>query len=129
MGKAFEKQIKTIKNQGKKQVDALKDLKPKEQTKAIADKSVEDLLTEKETYNRLLNERRNEIQEISEKLDYNNLTYFFKDSRIPSINFIKFKGPMGLFKNIKNGDISLKKSRRRARFINIRFECNIILKL
>ena len=34
-GKAFEKQIKTIENQGKKQVDALKRLKPKEQTKHI----------------------------------------------------------------------------------------------
>ena len=39
MGKAFEKQIKTIEDQGKKQVDALKDLKPKEQTKPIEDKS------------------------------------------------------------------------------------------
>ena len=38
-GKAFDKQIKTIKDQGQKQVDALKDLKPKEQTKAIEDKS------------------------------------------------------------------------------------------
>ena len=35
LGKAFEKQIKTIEDQGQKQVDALKDLKPKEQTKPI----------------------------------------------------------------------------------------------
>ena len=39
MGKAFEKQIKTIEDQGEKQIDALKDLKPKEQTKPIEDKS------------------------------------------------------------------------------------------
>ena len=39
MGKACEKQIKTIEDQGQKQVDALKDLKPKEQTKPIEDKS------------------------------------------------------------------------------------------
>ena len=38
LGKAFEKQIKTIEDQGQKQVDALKDLKPKEQTKPIEDK-------------------------------------------------------------------------------------------
>ena len=37
--KAFEKQIKTIEDQGEKQIDALKDLKPKEQTKPIEDKS------------------------------------------------------------------------------------------
>ena len=34
MGKAFEKQIKTIENQGQKQVEALKNIKPKEHTKA-----------------------------------------------------------------------------------------------
>ena len=37
--KAFEKQIKTIEDQGKKQVDALENLKPKEETKPIEDKS------------------------------------------------------------------------------------------
>ena len=35
LGKAFEKQIKTIKDQGQKQVDALESLKTKEKTKAI----------------------------------------------------------------------------------------------
>ena len=39
LGKAFEKQIKTIEDQGEKQIDSLKDLKPKEQTKPIEDKS------------------------------------------------------------------------------------------
>ena len=39
LGKAFEKQINTIENQGKKHVQELKDLKPKEQTKPIEDKS------------------------------------------------------------------------------------------
>ena len=39
MGKAFEKQIKTIEDQRKKQVVAIKDLKPKEQTKTIDGKS------------------------------------------------------------------------------------------
>ena len=39
MGKAFEKQIKKIEDQGEKQVKALENLKPKEQTKPIEDKS------------------------------------------------------------------------------------------
>ena len=39
MGKAFEKQIKTIEYQGEKQIDILKVLKPKEQAKPIEDKS------------------------------------------------------------------------------------------
>ena len=39
LGNVFEKQIKTIEDQGEKQIDALKDLKPKGQTKPIDDKS------------------------------------------------------------------------------------------
>ena len=39
LGEAFEKEIKTIEDQGQKQVIALKGLKPKEQTKPIEDKS------------------------------------------------------------------------------------------
>ena len=38
LGNAFEKQIKTIEDQGKKQVDALEKLKLKEETKATEDK-------------------------------------------------------------------------------------------
>ena len=40
LGKAFEKQMKTIEDQGKKQIDALADLKPKEK-KPIESKSDE----------------------------------------------------------------------------------------
>ena len=88
LGKAFGKQIKTIEDQGQKQVEVLKDLELKKQTKAIADKSDDKLSMQKETYNRLLNERFNEIQEISKKINYNNLTYYFKDPRSSSISFI-----------------------------------------
>ena len=35
MAKAFEKRIRAIEDQGKKEIEALKDLKPKEETKAI----------------------------------------------------------------------------------------------
>ena len=110
LGKAFEKQIKTIEDQGQKQVEVLRVLKPKEQTKPIEDKSDNKLLVREETYNRLLDERLNEIQEIRKKIDYNNLTYNFKDSRISSINFIKFKGPFGIFREIRDGNISLTKA-------------------
>ena len=38
LGKSFEKQIKEIEHQGKKHIDALEKLEPKEETKAIGDK-------------------------------------------------------------------------------------------
>ena len=55
--KAFEKQIKTIEDQGQKQIDALKVLQPKEQTKPIEDKSNNQA---KATiiFNELINERK-----------------------------------------------------------------------
>ena len=76
-------------------------MKPKEHPKAIADKSDDKLSMQKETYDRLLNDKLNEIQEISKKIDYNNLTYYFKDPRSSSINFIKFKGEFLFKKKIK----------------------------
>ena len=50
LGKAFEKQIKTVEDQGKKQIDGLKDLKPKEQTKSIEDKHDDILLTQEKNF-------------------------------------------------------------------------------
>ena len=50
-----------------------------------------------------------EIQDITGKIDFNNLTYYFKGSNIAPITFISFRGPLNIFKEIKNGDISLKK--------------------
>ena len=72
---------------------------------------------QKGTCYRLLNERLNKIQEISKKYGYNNLTYYFIDSRISLINFIKFKGPFVFFEEIKNGKYINKKSGRRTKTI------------
>ena len=57
MGKAFEKQIKTIEDQGQKQVGTLKDLKQKEQTKPIEDKSNNHSKVTA-TFNDLINKRK-----------------------------------------------------------------------
>ena len=96
MGKAFKKQIKKIKDQGKKQAEVLKNLKPKEQTKEIEGKPDDEFSMQKETYNRLLSERLNEIQEISKEIDLNNLIHYSKVSTSPT-NFIEFKSPFVFF--------------------------------
>ena len=106
LGKAFEKQIKTIEDQGKKQVDALENLKPIEGSKAIKYDD-ESLKQRQETYNKLFDEKLDEIQELSREIDYKNLNYNFTTKASGSINFIKFKGPFSLFKKIRDGDISL----------------------
>ena len=108
--KAFEKQTKTIEDQGQKQVEALENLKPKELAKAVKDKSSSKFLTKKEIYNRLFDKRLNEIQEISNEIGYNNLNYSFKTRSSGSIYFIKYKGPFGLFGEMRDGNISLKEA-------------------
>ena len=65
MGKVFEKQIKTIEDQGKKQIDISK---PKE-LEALENKSDDNKkhLKHKEAFNELLNERIDETNNISKK--------------------------------------------------------------
>ena len=57
LGKAFEKQIKTIEDQGQKQVDALESLKPKEETKLIENKP-NNQSKAKIIFNDLINKRK-----------------------------------------------------------------------
>ena len=59
LGKAFEKQMKTIEDQGQKQVDALENLKPKKETKLNADKS-NNQQKPKIIFNKLIEEKRND---------------------------------------------------------------------
>ena len=81
LGKAFEKQIKTIKDHGKKQVVALENLKPIEASKAIKydDESFEQ---KQETYNKLFDEKLDETQKLSRETDYKNLNYDFTKAKI-----------------------------------------------
>ena len=76
MGKAFEKQIKTIKDQGQKQIDALKSLKPKEQTKPIEDKSNKKSKAAI-IFDDLINKRKGLMKELYDSVDYNNLKFEF----------------------------------------------------
>ena len=74
LGKAFEKQIKTIEGQGQKQIDVLEILKPKEETRSIEDKSNN---KSKVTiiFNDLINKRRKIMKELYDDVDYNNLKF------------------------------------------------------
>ena len=90
MGKAFEKQTKTIEDQGQKQVDVLESLKPKERKK----KAVSNNTTiSKGIYDEILEERMDEILKMSREINYSNLNYDFK-GLTSSINFTKFGDPM-----------------------------------
>ena len=109
MGKAFEKQIKAIEDQGETQIDTLKDLKPKEQTKAITYKSDDDnakTSTSKEIYDEILEERIDERLKMSKEISHGDLVYYFKGPT-PSINFVKYGSPMYIHGHMKNGEKTL----------------------
>ena len=93
--KAFEKQTKIMEDKGQNQIDVLKSLKSKEETKAITYKSDDDDNTpiSKEIYDEILEERMDEILKKSREINYSNLVYDYK-SPTPSINFAIFEGPM-----------------------------------
>ena len=112
MGKAFEKQIKTIEDQGKK-IDALKDLKPKEQTKPIEDKSNNQ---SKATiiFNDLINKRKKIMSELHDSVDYNNLKFEYVGPT-KDVSFYEYMDSKELFNKIKNNQISFDDAQKRQK--------------
>ena len=102
LGKAFEKQIKTTEDQGKKQVHALKVLEPKE----IESGSNNKFVITQEIYDKVLEERMDEILKMSDKIGFDCLIYNFKNPT-SSINFGKFGVPMYIYGHIKHGNTTL----------------------
>ena len=51
------------------------------------------------------------MQNLSKKINFNNLIYYFKNEIDPKI-FISFKGPLGFHKNVKDGYITLEKANK-----------------
>ena len=52
-----------------------------------------------------------ETNNLSRQIDLNNLTYYFKDKIISPINFIGFKAPLHLYRDIRDGNIKLAKAK------------------
>ena len=73
LGKAFEKQIKTIEDQGRKQVDALEKLTP-EETKPVKDTS-NNHSRATIIFNDLINKRKKIMNELYESVDKNKLCF------------------------------------------------------
>ena len=107
-GKAFEKQIKTIEDQNKKQVDTLK---------AIESGSNNKFTITKEIYDDILEERMDEILKMSREIDNKNLVYDFKDPT-SSISFSKSAGPMYTYDQLKNGETTLQQIEEEQKDLN-----------
>ena len=114
MGKTFEKQIKTIEDQGQKQVQALKNLRPKEQTKAIEGESNNQSKPTK-MFNDLVNERKSIMNNLYESVDMNKL-YFKYEGNTKDVSFYEYTDSKELFNKINYNQIkfddALKKTKK-----------------
>ena len=103
MGKAFEKQIKTIEDQGQKQIEALENLKRKEETKPTEDKS-NDKSKATIIFNEFINERKKIVSELYDSVDCNNLKFEYVGPT-KEVCFYEYKDSKEIFNAIKNNQI------------------------
>ena len=97
-GKAFEKQTKTIEDQGKKQVDALKSFKPSDEELP----PIKDFIP-KEKLNPEINNEIKRIEEQEKKVNRNKMVY---KSTNKTYDFRKFKTKCAFGSEIKNNVIN-----------------------
>ena len=110
LGKALDKQVKTIKDQGNEQVKAIQDNK---QLVSINKDDYKDKLLlskEREIIKDISNKEVNKIEEMNNKIDYDDLDNVIL-SKDMEYNFSTQKDSISLLKAIKDGEISLEEAR------------------
>ena len=110
-GKSFEKQIKTIEDQGKKQVKAIQDNKQLVNINKDDDYKDKLLLSkEREIFKDIYNKRLDKIEELNDKIDYDNLQYVTVNSG-KIYNFSKLTDPVTFLNKIKKSKMSLEEAK------------------
>ena len=105
LGKAYEKQRETIEDQGEKQVKAIQD----KQIVNINKNDYKDKLLlskEREIFKDIYNKRLDRIEELNNKIDYDNLNYVVYSSK-KIYNFSELKNSLTLLDEIKKGEMTL----------------------
>ena len=110
LGKAFDKQIKTIEDQGKKQVDDLEKLKPKE-IKPIEGTS-NNQSKAKIIFNELINKRKELMNKLYDSVDYNNLRFEYM-TKAKDVSFYEYRDSKELFNAIKDGKIGFSEAKNK----------------
>ena len=113
LGKAFEKQTKTIEDKGEKQIKAIQD----NRKQLISDDDYKNkLLISKETeiFKDIYNKRLDKLEELNNKIYYDNLKYVIERSG-DEYSFNKIKDPIALLNDIKKGKISLKEANEKQK--------------
>ena len=123
LGKVFEKQIKTIKDQGKKQVKAIQDNKQLINKNDYKDKLL--FSKERKIFKDIYNKRLDKIEEMNNEIDYDDLDYAVLKSNM-EYNFSIEKDPISFLNTIKECEISLGETKNRQK--NYIYYLNIMRK-
>ena len=123
LGKSFEKQIKTIKDQGKKQVKAIQDNEQLINKDDYKDKLL--FSKEREIFKDIYNKRLDKIEEMNNEIDYDDLDYAVLKTNM-EYNFSIEKDPISFLNATKEGEISLEEAKNRQK--NYLHYLNIIRK-
>ena len=118
--KAFEKQVKTVEDQGEKHVKALENFKNKEKRLLnINDYEDKSLLSKvPEIFKNIYNKRFDKIKELTEKIDDNNLEFTTLSTGIKT-DFSKKDDPLTfLLKNFKKGKITIEEAKESQKDFN-----------
>ena len=114
LGKALKNKQKRLKIKEKKQVKAIKK-NGKQLIKSNEDVRKNNTSHKKQAdkiFNELSHERMDEINNLSRKINFNNLTYYFKSKDSSPINFTGFKALLYLYRNTLNGNAKLIKEEK-----------------
>ena len=122
LGKAFEKQIKTIEDQREKQIKAIQN---QGQVKTIKKYDYDDedsplISKQKEIFNELADKRLDDITKLDEKVNRDDLIYRYK-GKTPDEKFNTYHNALDLINKMKNGEIKLAEANKDQ----IRFKSNL----
>ena len=109
LGKAFEKQTKTIEEQGKNKIDGIANQSKRLAALTNKDDNHED--NYKEIFEELPEKRFGEIKELINKINQNDLIYYFKGNTARK-RFDDFTNGIKLFEKIKPGKMKLEEAKK-----------------
>ena len=112
LGEAFEKQIKTIEDQGEKRIKAIQD---QGQIKTIKKYDYDDedtpfISKQKEIFNELVDERLEKIIDLDERVNSNDLIYRYKGKNVDA-KFDEFDNALDIINKIRDGKTDLANGR------------------
>ena len=113
LGKAFEKQTKTIEDKGEKQIKAI----PDNRKQLISDDDYKNKLLiskEREVFKDIYYKRLDKLEELNNKIDYDNLKHVVESSG-DEYRFNKIEDPIALLSDIKKGKILLEEAKEQQK--------------